>query len=181
VPWLTLSIAALLALAGAAQWHEPTLLFRFERNACAIWAGEFYRLFTALWFQDGGVAGGGFNLVMALLLGSIAERLWNRRSWLLLYFGPGLVTECIALWWQPVGAGNSIAWMGLAGGVLAAGQGGARPRALTILVAIGLAAGTALAVLRDIHGAALLIGAVIGLVLLRMRRRPGGSTTEAAG
>jgi hypothetical protein len=49
------------------------------------------------------------------------------------------------------------------------------------LGAIGLAAGAGLALLHDIHGAALLIGALIGLALLRIRRRPGGSTTGEAG
>ena len=168
VPWLTLAIVAALALAGAAQWAWPTLLFHFERNACAIMGGEVYRLFTALWFQDGGLAGGGFNLVMALLVGSLAERLWNRRGWLLLYFGAGLAGEGVGLWWQPIGAGNSIAWMGLAGGMLVSNWAAVRFDAVTVLRAIGLGAGVALAVERDIHGAALLIGAAIGLVLIRI-------------
>ena len=183
VPWLTLAIVAALALAGAAQGLWPTLLFRFERNACAILAGEAYRLFTSLWFQDGGLAGGGFNLVMALLMGSLAERLWGRRGWLLLYFGAGLVGEVIGLWWQPVGAGNSIAWMGLAGGLLVSNWARIRFDPATLFRAIGLGAGVTLAVQRDIHGAALLTGAVIGLVLVRIghgpRARPGASAPLA--
>ena len=167
VPWLSFSIVVALALAGAAQWLWPGLLPRFERNAGAIFAGDYYRLLTALWFQDGGLVGGGFNLTLLFVLGPIAERLWDRRSWLLIYFGAGLTTEIIALWWQPIGAGNSIAWMGLAGSVLVASWAGVRRLPVMTLGAIGLAAGAGLALLHDIHGAALLTGAAIGLALIR--------------
>lgn len=165
MPWLTLGFVAALAVALAAQNLFPPLLPAVERNAGAIFAGEYHRLFTALWFQDGGLVGGGFNLALLFVLGPIAERLWGRRSWLLIYFGAGLTAECIGLWWQPIGAGNSIAWMGLAGSILIASWRGVRRLPAMIPGALGLAAGAGLALLHDIHGAALLIGALIGLVL----------------
>lgn len=175
VPWLTLSLVALLALALAAQLFFPPLIAQVQRDAGAIRQGEIYRLFTALWFQDGGVAGSLFNLAILFLLGSVSERLWDRRAWLILYFGTGLAAECIALAWKPIGAGNSIACFGLAGGILAFGRLGESPRIVTVLRVVGLAAGAALAVMRDIHGAALLIGGVIGLLLFRMGRRAPGA------
>lgn len=170
IPWLTLAFVAALTIALVVQSLFPPLRTSFERNACAIFAGDYYRLFTALWFQDGGLVGSLFNLVLLGVLGPIAERIWNRRSWLLVYFGAGLTTECIALWWHPIGAGNSIAYMGLAGSILVAS--GARARRLPAMIpgVIGLAAGAGLALLHDIHGAALLIGAAIGLVLIRIGR-----------
>lgn len=167
IPWLTLGFVAALAIALVAQSLFPPLRTTFERNACAVFAGDYYRLFTALWFQDGGLVGSLFNLALLSLLGPIAERIWDRRSWLLVYFGAGLTTECIALWWHPIGAGNSIAYMGLAGSVLVASLAGARRLPAMILGVIGLAAGAWLALLHDIHGAALLIGAAIRLVLIR--------------
>ena len=176
IPWLTIGFVAALAIALAAQSLFPPLRTSFERNAGAIFAGEYYRLFTALWFQDGGLVGSVFNLVLLGALGPIAERIWRRRCWLLIYFGAGLTTECIALWWHPIGAGNSIAYMGLAGSILIASWAGVRRVPAMMLGTIGLAAGAGLALLQDIHGAALLIGAAIGLVLIRtghgQRTRP---------
>jgi hypothetical protein len=176
IPWLTLGFVAVVAIALAAQSLFPPLRVSFERNAGAIFAGEYYRLFTALWFQDGGLVGSVFNLILLFVLGPIAERVWDRRAWLLIYFGAGLTTECIVLWWHPIGAGNSIAYMGLAGSMLIASRAGVRPAPAMIFGAIGLGAGAGLALLHDIHGAALLIGAAIGLVLIRsdhgLRPRP---------
>jgi rhomboid protease GluP len=167
VPLLTLGVLVLLALALAAQIAVPGLLTLFERDGNAIARGDYYRLSTALWFQDGGLAGGAFNLTMLLVVGASAERLWNRWAWLLLYFGVGWSIECLALWWQPVGAGNSIAVCGLAGGLLAPSL--IRPRlyGLWVIQAIGLGAAVALAWQHDIHGAAILLGAAAGLLLAR--------------
>jgi rhomboid protease GluP len=169
VPLLTLGVLGLLALALAAQIAVPNLLTLFERDGGAIARGDYYRLSTALWFQDGRLAGGAFNLTMLLVVGASAERLWRRWAWLLLYFGVGWAIECLALWWQPIGAGNSIAFCGLAGSLLAPSM--ARPRryGLWAIQAIGLGAAVALAAQRDIHGAAILLGAAAGLVLARLR------------
>jgi hypothetical protein len=38
-------------------------------------------------------------------------------AWLGLYLGGGVITEFLALAWQPYGAGNSIACYALAGGL----------------------------------------------------------------
>jgi membrane associated rhomboid family serine protease len=186
VPWLTLSLVAALALALVAQLLFPPLIAQVQRDAGAIRHGEIYRLFTALWFQDGGVAGSLFNLAILFLLGSVSERLWDRRAWLILYFGTGLAAECIALAWKPIGAGNSVACFGLAGGILALGGLGGRlggrveesSRIVTALRVVGLGAGAALALMRDIHGAALLIGAVLGLLLFRTGWRLSGGADQ---
>ena len=169
VPVLTLSVLFLLALALAAQIAMPDLLPRFERDGGAIARGDFYRLSTALWFQDGGLAGGAFNLTMLLVVGAAAERLWRRWAWLALYFGVGLTIECLALWWQPVGAGNSIAFCGLAGSLLAPARVQPRRSGLWAIQAVGLIAALVLAWQRDIHGAAILLGAAAGLLLARLR------------
>lgn len=168
-PWLTLSIMLVLAVALAAQILAPELLPRFQREASAIGRGDTYRLFTALWFQDGGLTGGAFNLVMLFFVGSAAERVWTRRAWLLVYFGVGLGAELLALWWQPIGAGNSVAFFGLAGSMLVPRGQATRPWVVGTLQLLGLAAGVALALGHDIHGAALLAGAVFGLILDRLR------------
>lgn len=166
-PWLSLTMTLLLALVFGAQRAAPSLLAWFERDATAIGGGQFYRLFTALWFQDGGLAGAIFNLTTVLIVGSLAEMLWGRRDWLLVYFGTGLAIEILALWWHPTGAGNSIACCGLAGRMLISSGQHDRPLLLRAVQIPGLCAGLALALQQDIHGAALLLGAGLGLLLYR--------------
>lgn len=168
-PVPTLATMAVLVAALAAQMRWPGLLPLLRRDAGAVAAGEWYRLFTALWFQDGGVPGGAFNIALLFYLGTAAEARWSRSAWLCLYLGTGVVTELTALWWQPIGAGNSIATRGLAGGILAGRPMACHARLGRGLRVVAVAAGVALVAGRDIHGVALLIGAGIGL-LLRLRR-----------
>jgi len=167
-PWLTIGVMGALALALAAQLASPDLLLRYERDAAHIIAEhQYYRLFTALWFQDAGLGGGLYNLAMLGIVGASAEQYWDRRLWLACYFGVGLAAEVLALGWQPVGAGNSIAVFGLAGSILALTR--ERKLAIYILRAIGLSAALMLAWQRDIHGAAALLGVGVGLGFSRTR------------
>ncbi|HEX4736446.1 MAG TPA: rhomboid family intramembrane serine protease [Allosphingosinicella sp.] len=165
--------AAMILVGGCllAQLIRPALLPTFERDAAAIWSGQVYRLFTALWFQDGGWKGGLFNLAVLAFVGAAAERLWDRRICSIVYLVGGVASEIVALWWQPIGAGNSIAWMSLAGAVLVKGLPAREPPAVRLAGLAGLAAGLLLAVQTDIHGIALLIGAGLGSAFLRFSER----------
>jgi rhomboid protease GluP len=165
-PTGTLMLAALVAAGLAAQLAAPWLLAAFGRDAAAIEAdGSWWRLLTALFLQDGGLAGGAFNLAALVFVGAAAERLWGTAVLLALYFGCGIAAGVVALGWQPTGAGNSIAILGLCGAILALGLRRGPDAPTTLLATAGLAGGIALAMLRDVHGAALLIGAVAGIAL----------------
>jgi hypothetical protein len=168
-PWLTFAIAALVALALAAQEIWPGLLSIFQRDAVAIQHGQVYRLFTALWFQDGWFEGGLFNLAMLGLVGIWAEQVWPRPIWAALYFGIGLAVECLGLVWQPIGAGNSIAVFGLAGSLLMTVWG--KGRAGIVLMMVAQLAIWLLCIRHDVHGAAALIGLVTGFLLVRRARQ----------
>ena len=69
--------------------------------------------------------------------------------------------------WQPEGAGNSIAVLGLLGGLFAyfLRQWPAGALGVRTLVLLALAGGAVLAAGRDIHGPALLAGALLGMGL----------------
>jgi rhomboid protease GluP len=169
-PIATVAIAGLTAAAFLAQLRFPALLVLFERDAGRIAVGQAWRLATALLFQDGGIAGLVFNLAFLVALGPLAERRWGPARWLLLYFGGGIAAGLIALAWQPVGAGNSIAVLALAGALCASGltsEGAARTAA-----AIALLCAVALVALRDIHGPALIVGALARSVMAATGRRP---------
>ena len=177
LPVATVGIALLTAAGAAAQAAFPSLLGLMERDSVRIAAGEIWRVGTALLVQDGGLPGTVFNLGCLVAVGTIAERLWGPAKWLLLYFGCGIAAELIALAWQPVGAGNSIAVMALAGSLCALGASGGGRALLPALA--GLSCGLALAAMRDIHGGALLLGALAGGLLSLSGRRaanPGASS-----
>ena len=170
IPRVTLTLVVFLTITLVLQVVFPVLLTFFERNYGRFLAGDWWRLVTPLFFQDGGVLGGVFNLVSLLLVGSVAEQLWESRRWLLIFFVSGILSEVVAFAWQPVGAGNSVANFGLAAsvGVLCLLQ-GARWQVRAVAV-VSLVAGAFLFVSRNIHGAATLTGAGLGLGLFWLER-----------
>ena len=212
---LTLTILVLTAIPGLAQLAWPVLLTRFERDPVAIADGEWWRLVTTLVFQDGGVVGTAFNLITLAVLGALAEPLLGRPRWLVLYLGGAAVGEAAGILFDSVGAGNSVAVCGLAGGLLIAGRrrvgaeidmaagaaafyalalagtglskllSGAGPWVLTAAAIVagallwnnrarvprwgwpllGVVVAGALLTLRDLHGAALAAGLLLGLAV----------------
>jgi membrane associated rhomboid family serine protease len=74
-------------------------------------------LFTSLLVHDGWAALA-FNLVGFAILGAAVERRMGAARWVVFYLVGGLVGEIVALWWQPVGAGNSVASFGLVGALV---------------------------------------------------------------
>jgi membrane associated rhomboid family serine protease len=169
-PTVTLTLFLILAATAILQWTFPAVLLAFERDGRRIIAGEWWRLVTALFAQNGGIAGTVFNLVSLLLVGSVAERVWGGRRWLVIFFAGGLLSEVVAVRWQPIGAGNSVANFSLAAtlAVLCVVR---RPAVAMVVAASSLAGGAALLLMRDIHGAATGFGAMIGLVLIGLDRR----------
>lgn len=165
---VTYWVAVTVLCGSLLQAFDPSLLPALERNRASIVSGEWWRMLSALFVQDGGITGTVFNLVALLALGRIAERLLGARRWLVVFFLGAILSEGVALWWQPVGAGNSVANFSLAGAscVLCARSGGPSARFIPLWVALGGFA--ALLMLRDIHGAAAVFG---GLVALLFRSR----------
>ena len=179
LPVATFVLFALVAIPSTLQFFFPVFLPLFERDRAQILAGEPWRLLTALCFQDGGLTGGIFNLVNLGLIGSLAERAWGPWRLLLFFLLGGLLSEIIALSWQPVGAGNSIANFSIAGGLIVWCL-ASRPRLSFLLLCLPcLGAYLALLTLRDIHGAAALIGLLLGLGLLWLDRQRIAQTRQA--
>ena len=161
MPLLTLAVALLTIAGFVLQLANTGALEALQRNSSAVAEGQWWRLFTTLLVQDGGWAGFLSNLAGLVLVGALAEQLISRWAWIGLYFVPALAVELIALRWQPVGGGNSVAWMALAGAVwvLALRQKGGL--GLSLLGGAGLAIGALLSVMGNIHGPAILLGALL--------------------
>lgn len=164
-PLLTLGIALLVGTTFALQSLAPELQPLFARDPRMLSSGEVWRAMTALFVQDGGLNGTLFNLFWLLLLGTTAERRFTRRAWLAVYFGGGIVTEFLALAWQPHGAGNSIACLALAGALCSDWREG---RWRWWRAGVGLAGAVAAFLLlleSDIHGIGFFAGLVIGFAI----------------
>jgi membrane associated rhomboid family serine protease len=165
-PLITLTLFVLVAIPSVLQFPFPRLLYALRRDGdLTLHHGEWWRVVTALLVQDGGVVGTVSNLVALVLIGLVAERLWG--LWLpVLFFGAGICSQFVGLAWQPIGAGNSVGNFGMATGVLLLCVLRAKAVLPRILGVIGIVAGLALLLLRDIHGGAVAIGLVLSALLL---------------
>ena len=164
-PWTTLIVAGLISAGLILQIILPQLLALCMRNRLLILKGELWRLITALFFQDGGLAGGISNIVGLLFIGSLAEQFWTPKEWLIIFFIGGILSEVAGFWWQPSGAGNSVANLCLAASVAFVCLNSHTSRSARVLAIFSLATVIPLLMVKDIHGAALVIGLFIAIVI----------------
>ncbi|WP_239154185.1 rhomboid family intramembrane serine protease [Amycolatopsis sp. FDAARGOS 1241] len=170
---LTGAVFLVTAAALVAQPAVPGLLDHVRRDGAAIDAGQWWRLLTGMFFQDGGLFGGIFNLAVLAVFGALAESSFGRVRWIALYFGCGLFGQFLSyLWLRPVGAGNSMCVAGLLGALAVAllrapARHGVQLSKQVFLVPV-LVAPLAVfdTVLHDNHGLPALLGMVLGFLLL---------------
>jgi rhomboid protease GluP len=157
-------MGAILVLAILAQMLVPPLLALFQRDAARIAQGEWWRMATALFFQDGWFAGGVTNILALLVVGALAEQVLRRTAWLAIHVGGGLIAECVALSWQPVGAGNSVAVCALAGALLVTRPAAGLDGRQIICRIVAAAAALILLSTENIHGVGALAGTALGVI-----------------
>ena len=172
-PYATLVLALLVVIPTTVQFFFAPVLGVFERDAARIAAGQWWRLATSLLVQDGGIGGSVSNLVGLLLVGRVAECEWGSGRCVLLFFFGGVAGNLAGLAWQPVGAGNSVANFALAASVAFVVVLAGRPRIARLPAAIALGADGCLLLLKDIHGAAALVGIGMALAFIAARRPRG--------
>lgn len=158
-------LAVAIALSTTLQFFFPAILSALQRDYVRFVGGEWWRVITPLFVQDGGIAGSIFNLVTLLLVGAVAEYLWGSRRMIGIFFVGGLVSEVVAFAWQPIGAGNSVGNFSLAGSVAIACLTPQAGRITRVVAVLALSADAVLVVLRDIHGAASVAGVILALAL----------------
>jgi membrane associated rhomboid family serine protease len=168
--YVTLLMMLAITIPTILQFFFPELLTLFERDTTKFLSGDWWRFFTPLFFQDGGLMGAIFNLVTLFFIGNMAAQLWDTRRWLLIFLLGGVLSEFVAFAWQPIGAGNSVANFSLAGSVAIWSVMHHSSRPIRIASVITLGCCVVLLSLRDIHGAAGLFGSLIALVLIWVER-----------
>ena len=175
-PVTTLAVFAVTAAVTASQLRIPSLVPALQRFPNEIAHREYWRLITSLLVHDEGWRQVVFNLIMLIVAGTWAERIFRGREWLLLYLSAGILGQVAGLYWQPRGAGNSVAVCGLVGAVACWMLRSTRLQ-FRFGGALLLCGGALLTYLRDIHGPPLFLGAAIAqLILSRQMRSKEGLT-----
>jgi membrane associated rhomboid family serine protease len=155
--------ATLLALAN----HDISQLL--ERDPEGLAAGQWWRTISPLFFQKQH-----WPLVLAGLavFGTLAEWVYGTWLWLFIYFVCGLAGEAAAYFWQPEGAGASVAAAGLVGALIAflVWPRPGVPRFTQFGPALMLVGAAALVWRHDIHGPPILLGALLGGIVFLWRR-----------
>ncbi|WP_410668569.1 rhomboid family intramembrane serine protease [Amycolatopsis sp. cmx-4-68] len=175
-PYLTAAVFAVTLACGIAQLAHRPLYDAVVRDAARIDDGEWYRLVTGMFFQDAWAFGLVSNLLWLAVFGTLAERVFGRVRWLVLYFGCGLFGQAMSyVWLNPVGAGNSMCVAGLIGALAVVVMVASRRYGVVLPVQFRVMAFAApvLAVVdtlvHDNHGLPLLLGMALGFLLLPPR------------
>jgi membrane associated rhomboid family serine protease len=166
-PRLTILLLLIIGLPSTLQFFFPALLTAFQRDPVRFFDGEWWRLVTPLFVQDGGIAGTIFNLISLLFVGIIAEQLWRNWEMLLLFFIGGIVGEIIAFAWQPIGAGNSVGNFSLAASIVVMVLMKSSQRPIKVMSLLAISAYIVLLVVQDIHGAASITGMLLAFSFIR--------------
>jgi rhomboid protease GluP len=184
VPPGTAAFITVCVFFAAIQELRPDWLALAERDPARFAAGEWWRIVTALFAYDDGPVQKLGIVFGALILGIVAERKIGSAEWLVIAFVSGLAGQIVGLWWQPVGAGASVAVAGMLGAVATwlvwpktsradgeRGKPGAREKTLRwfapggSVVVLALAVG--LVVMHDLHGPPIFVGAALAALFLR--------------
>ena len=168
IPKATLGLLAIVGIPSLLQFAFPVILTTLERNWPLILQGQVWRIVTALTVQDGGLFGTVFNLTGLLLIGIAAERLWGPARMAAIFMAGGVITEFLAYFWQPVGGGNSIANFALSAATAVLGLMTVKNSVVRAIAVAILAAGVILLIRKDIHGIAVVVGAILGLIVQRI-------------
>ena len=168
VPPGTAAFITIAVFIAAVQELHPEWLGLAERDPVAFAAGEWWRVVTALFAYDDGPVQKLGIVFGVLVLGIVAERKIGTVEWLIIAFVSGLAGQIVGLWWQPVGAGSSVAVAGLLG---ATATWLAWPKTQVpwfartgSVVILGLA--IYLVAMRDLHGPPIFVGAALCALFL---------------
>jgi rhomboid protease GluP len=174
-PVATIGLVAPTLVLTVAHLRHPGILLGVRRDPQLLAAGQWWRVLSPLLVQPDPLAVTLLVFAMVLAAGWLCERALGPGRATLLYLVGALAGEAVGYLWQPHGAGCSVAGCGWLGGLCALwfrSPGLPRRFALSWL-------GTAVVatVLRDIHGAPILAGALVGAALTA---RTGRSATAGS-
>lgn len=117
VPIITITLSVITTVFMVLQFIYPDVLNTLRREPEALSNGQWWRMATPLFVQADGWLQFAGNLFGLMVFGIHVEYIFGRVRFLILYFVTGLTGEVFGYMWEPHGAGNSIAVLGLVGGL----------------------------------------------------------------
>ncbi len=116
-----IAYVAEVALSGSLDPSINALFALGALNGIAVFAGQWWRMLASV-FLHGGVLHIAFNMWALFNLGILAELLYGRRNYVILYLLCGLGGSALSIFWHPnqIGVGASGAIFGIAGALLPA-------------------------------------------------------------
>lgn len=142
------------------------LFLAVRRDPEALMAGQVWRLISPVLVQPDPLPQVIRLAAMAVLVGVVAERTFGTGRFLVLLAAGAVAGHSIGELWQPYSGGVSVAFCGPIG-ALAVYVLITRTRRHFVLAAAFLVGAVVLSVIADIHGPAILAGAVVGFFLCR--------------
>ncbi|MBS4219491.1 rhomboid family intramembrane serine protease [Bacillus sp. FJAT-49711] len=118
---MTSGVIAVTSVMTILQFVFPEILFSLRRDPINFANGEWWRIITPLLVHSDGWIQYLFNIVCIAFLGIVVERLYGKIQFLTLYLAGGVMGEIIGYaGWDPYGAGASVGFCGLLGGLVVA-------------------------------------------------------------
>jgi len=172
VPLAAVALWAVVAVPSLVQPAVPELYGALYRDPGLVLARhQWWRVVTAIVVQDGGVPGTAWNLAVLAPVAVLGVRARGARQAAGIFWGCGIALNLGALVVSPSGGGNSGATYALALSIAVLAWTTRLGRASELRTAGAVVAAAALVALRDLHGVAMLVGALVGVVLPPHRDR----------
>jgi rhomboid protease GluP len=158
---------------GTALYHLGVggLFVAVRRDPDALAAGQWWRLLSPVLVQPDNMGSVIGLAVLAAVVGTMSERVFGTARWTALFFVGALVGHGVGEFWQPYSGGISVAFCGPLGALaahalltLARGSAPVTPP-LVAGPTIILVSAIVLTAITDLHGPALLAGAVVGVIM----------------
>lgn len=143
-------------------------LFRaVRRDPHALADGQVWRVLSPVLVQPDDVPVVVLLGVLAAVIGVTAERLFGTTRWIVLFLAGALAGHIVGEWWQPYSGGISVGFCGPLGALAVYAVLSFPRRPQVVGPTVVLVGAVVLTVMTDIHGPAILAGALVAVVAMR--------------
>lgn len=178
---VTVIIIFITSITTIFQFIDPQILAMLRRNPEALLAGQWWRIVTPLLVHSDGVLQFIINIIGIGVFGFAAERIFGSSKIIILYLAGGLAGEIIGyIGWDPFGAGASVGWCGILGGLIfwVFKNKNYKSNKIVLIFALYYIAGLIMNALRNYIVGAILFIVVISLQAFTLRQKNKNESTN---